>query len=147
VDWPGRFQIAGRDPIVVLDGAHNPDGARALARSLAEYFPGQPLALVIGVYADKDHRGILEILAPLATRVILTAFASRRAAAPEVLRADLPPGDPRVETAPSPWEALRLALAGVRTPVICVAGSLGLIGEILAQAPEKQDILGAIRAR
>ena len=56
VTWPGRFQIVAREPIVILDGAHNPDGARALARSLAEYFPGQAVTLVIGISADKDQR-------------------------------------------------------------------------------------------
>ncbi len=139
VQWPGRFQIVARDPIVILDGAHNPGGARALARSLAEYFPGQPLTLVIGVYADKDHRGILAALAPLATRIILTASSSRRAASPATLRSDLPLADARVEVAASPSEALRLALSGERTPIICVAGSLGLIGEVITQAAEKQQ--------
>ena len=51
----------------------------------------------------------------------------------------LPPGDRRVELAASPREALVMALAGQRTPIICVAGSLFLIGEVLAQLPEKQQ--------
>ena len=147
VEWPGRFQVAARDPLVILDGAHNPGGARALARSLTEYFPGQPLTMVIGVSVDKDQRGILDALAPLATRLILTGYSSPRAASPTGLRAHLPADDPRVEVAASPREALALALGGERTPIVCVAGSLFLIGEILAQAPEKQDILGGVRAR
>jgi dihydrofolate synthase/folylpolyglutamate synthase len=147
VEWPGRFQVAARDPLVILDGAHNPGGARALARSLAEYFPGQALTLVIGVSADKDQRGILEALAPLAARLILTGYSSPRAASPTRLRSHLPADDPRVEVAASPRQALALALAGEHTPIVCVAGSLFLVGEILAQAPEKQDILGGIRAR
>jgi dihydrofolate synthase/folylpolyglutamate synthase len=147
VEWPGRFQVAARDPLVILDGAHNPGGAQALARSLAEYFPGQPLTLVLGISADKDQRGILAALAPLAARIILTGYSSPRAASPRSLRAHLAANDPRVEMAASPREALALALGGARTPIICVAGSLFLIGEILAQAPEKQDILCGIRAR
>jgi len=147
VEWPGRFQVVARDPLVILDGAHNPGGARALARSLAEYFPGQPLTLVIGVSADKDQRGILAALAPMAARLILTGHSSPRAASPASLRSHLPADDPRVEVAASPREALALALGGKRTPIICVAGSLFLIGEILAQAPEKQDILGSIQTR
>jgi len=145
VQWPGRFQIVARDPIVILDGAHNPDGARALARSLAEYFPGQAITLVIGISADKDQRAILAALAPSAVRVILTAYSSARAASPAELARLLPPGgDRRVELAASPREALALALAGPRTPIICVAGSLFLIGEVLAQLPEKQqDFLAA----
>ena len=139
--WPGRFQIVRRDPVLILDGAHNPAGARALAASLAAYFPGRPLTLVIGISSDKDRAGILAPLVPLASRVILTAYRSPRSASPESLRAALPPGSPRVDTAASLDEALVLALAEPRTPIVCVAGSLYLIGEALAQAPEKQDNL------
>src|SRR6185295_20231908 len=88
--WPGRFQILRRDPLVVLDGAHNPAGARALAASLRAYFPGRPVTFVIGVLADKDARGILAALGPLAARVILTVSSNPRAAPPEALRALLP---------------------------------------------------------
>ncbi|MGH7400079.1 MAG: bifunctional folylpolyglutamate synthase/dihydrofolate synthase, partial [Candidatus Rokuibacteriota bacterium] len=87
VRWPGRFQIFRRDPLVILDGAHNPAGARALAASLRAYFPERPVTFVIGVLADKDAGGILAALRPLAARVILTAPANPRAAAPEALRA------------------------------------------------------------
>jgi dihydrofolate synthase/folylpolyglutamate synthase len=138
VSWPGRFQVVARDPLIILDGAHNPGGARALARSLAEYFPGQAMTLVIGVSADKDQRGILAALAPLSTRLILTAYGSARAASPAALRSHLPGDVSRVELAASAAEALSLALHPPRTPIICVAGSLFLIGELLSQAAEKQ---------
>jgi len=141
VEWPGRFQILRRDPIVILDGAHNPGGARALAASLTAYFPGQALTLVLGISADKDRAGILEALAPLASRLILTAYSGARAATPAALEAALPPSPARVQTAGSLHEALSLAMEAPRTPVLCVAGSLYLIGEALAQAREKEDIL------
>lgn len=142
--WSGRFQLIRRDPPVIVDGAHNPAGAQALAASLAAYFPGRRWAFVIGISADKDKAGILGALLPLAERVICTAADHPRAASPESL-ADLAraaAGDLRirVETSPSPLEALRLALAGPGTPMVCVAGSLFVIGEILAQATEKTDI-------
>lgn len=145
VRWPGRFQVLGRDPVLVLDGAHNPGGARALAASLRAYFPGQPITFVIGISADKDQVGILEALAPQASRLILTAAAHPRAAAPEGLAtaaASLnPPPGWTIETAAASSEALSLAMAAPRTPIICVAGSLFLIGEVLAQRPETPDIL------
>src|SRR5262249_8229361 len=75
---------------------------------------------------------------PVAARIVLTGFSGRRAAPPEALRADLAPGDPRVSVASSPLEALGIALDG-RTPVTCVAGSIALIGEILAHAAEQPD--------
>jgi dihydrofolate synthase/folylpolyglutamate synthase len=146
VRWPGRFQIFRRDPLVVLDGAHNPAGARALAASLRAYFPGRPVTFVIGVLADKDAGGILAALRPLAARVILTASANPRAAAPEALRALLPAGA-RVDTARSPQDALAMAIAEDPHGIVCVAGSLSLIGDVLAAAGDGQDVLFTAGAR
>jgi len=144
VRWPGRFQLIRREPPVIVDGAHNPAGAQALAASLAAYFPGGRGTFVIGISADKDTAGILGALLPLAERVICTAADHPRAASPErlaeVARASAGDRRIRVETSSSPREALRLALADVETPMVCVAGSLFLIGEILAQGTENTDI-------
>jgi dihydrofolate synthase/folylpolyglutamate synthase len=144
--WPGRFQIFRRDPLVVLDGAHNPAGARALAASLRAYFPGRPVTFVIGVLADKDAGGILAALRPLAARVILTASTNPRAAAPEALRALLPAGA-RVDIARSPQDALAMAIAEKPGRIVCVAGSLSLIGDVLAGAADGQDVLFTAGAR
>src|SRR6266481_5445191 len=57
--WPGRFQVLPGPPPIVLDGAHNPAGARALAASLEAYFPGQRRTLIIGMFSDKGQPGIL----------------------------------------------------------------------------------------
>jgi len=144
--WPGRFQIFRRDPLVILDGAHNPAGARALAASLRAYFPGRPVTFVIGVLADKDAGGILDALRPLAARVILTASANPRAAPPDALRALLPAGA-RVDTARSPQDALTRAIAEDPRGIVCVAGSLSLIGDVLAAADDGQDVLFTAGAR
>jgi dihydrofolate synthase/folylpolyglutamate synthase len=145
--WPGRFQIFRRDPLVILDGAHNPAGARARAASLRAYFPGRPVTFVIGVLADKDAGGILAALRPLAARVILTASANPRAAPPDALRALLPAGA-RVDTARSPQDALTMAIAEDPRGIVCVAGSLSLIGDVLAAAADDgQDVLFTAGAR
>jgi dihydrofolate synthase/folylpolyglutamate synthase len=127
--WPGRFQIFRRDPLTILDGAHNPAGARALAASLRAYFPGRPVTFVIGILADKDARGILAALRPLAARIVLTASTNPRAADPAGLRALLP--DVRVDVAASPREALAGARPEEPDGLVCVAGSLSLIGDVL----------------
>jgi dihydrofolate synthase/folylpolyglutamate synthase len=127
--WPGRFQIFRRDPLTILDGAHNPAGARALAASLRAYFPGRPVTFVIGILADKDAGGILAALRPLASRIVLTASTNPRAAAPAALRALLPGAC--VETAGSPTEALARARPDAPDGLVCVAGSLSLIGDVL----------------
>jgi len=145
VRWPGRFQIFRGDPLTVLDGAHNPAGARALAASLRAYFPGRPVTFVIGILADKDAGGILAALRPLAARVILTASANPRAAAPETLRALLP--DVKVDVVPSPPAALAAAGAAAPDGLVCVTGSLSLIGDVLAAAGDGEDVLFSAGAR
>ena len=137
--WPGRFQIFRRDPLTILDGAHNPAGARALAASLRAYFPGRPVTFVIGILADKDARGILDALRPLAARIVLTASTNPRAAAPAALRALLP-GLP-VEIADSPGAALARARPEPPDGVVCVAGSLSLIGYVLTAAGADSEAL------
>jgi dihydrofolate synthase/folylpolyglutamate synthase len=140
VAWPGRFQVVPGDPVTVLDGAHNPSGAAALAASLRAFFPGTAITLVLGVSADKDAAGILAAVAPVAERVILTRASVARAADPGQLRASVPPGSRMVETAGSAAEALALAAGEPRTPVVCVAGSLYLVGDVLRILGGRGDI-------
>jgi dihydrofolate synthase/folylpolyglutamate synthase len=73
VRTPGRLEVVGRQPLIVLDGAHNPDGAAALAAAMAEFFRWDRLHLVLAVSANKDLHGILRPLAPLAD----AAYAAR----------------------------------------------------------------------
>jgi dihydrofolate synthase/folylpolyglutamate synthase len=128
--WPGRFQLVRRAPALVLDAAHNPAGARALAASLRAHFGAARVTFVLGILADKDARGILEALLPVAERLVLTRPASPRASDPEALRR-LVPGGLRVDCAPGVAEALALAQAPPRSPIVCVAGSVVLIGDAL----------------
>ncbi len=76
---PGRLQIIGTEPTVLVDAAHNPHGAAALATALKEYFTFDEIAIVIGVLQDKDARGIVEALAPVAERFHVTQSQSERA--------------------------------------------------------------------
>jgi len=130
--WPGRFEVRRRPGgWLVLDGAHNPAGARALAASLEVYFGDTPMTLIFGVLRDKDAAGILQPLLGRARRVILTASASPRAAVPADLRALVPSSRPAT-VAPSIGEALALAEAPPADRLVCVAGSLALVGAVLA---------------
>ena len=134
VRWPGRFQIVpgGRGrPTLVLDGAHNPGGALALAASLRHHFPGRRLALLLGVSADKDRAGILKALAPLAARIYLAPADHPRATPPAELRAQLPPVDAEVVLVDSSEGALVQALGTPGIDVVCVAGSLFLVADAL----------------
>jgi len=83
--WPGRFEVMGRDPLVVLDGAHNPGGCAALAETL-ESFDYDALHLVVGAMSDKDHRGMADAL-PAAATVVACEPALDRAEDDDVLAA------------------------------------------------------------
>ena len=94
--------------------------------------PGPPrVTFVLGVYADKDVRRILEALAPLAERFVLTRAANERAATPDTLAALVPEGTPWTTTT-SVAEALSLVAAAPIPAIVCVAGSLSVVGEALA---------------
>ena len=150
VRWPGRFQVLPGSPTVILDGAHNPGGARALAAALRAYFPGRPVTFVLGISADKDQAGILTPLLPLAERVVFTATNSPRAADPETLR-ELArhlgplPGE-RLAVAARPADALARLRQESPDALVCAAGSLFLLGELLADRPETLDMLCGIDA-
>jgi dihydrofolate synthase/folylpolyglutamate synthase len=139
VRWPGRFQVvdaAALPPLrpgrtVVLDGAHNPGGAGALAASLAHAFPGARLGLVLGISRDKDRAGILKALAPLASRLVLTAADHARATRGADLVADLPPVEVPVAVAADPATALADLVGDPTLEVIGVAGSLFLVADAL----------------
>src|SRR5205085_775224 len=86
VPWPGRFQILERgSQTLVLDGAHNPAGARALADTLRAEFPQAQPTFVLGVLQDKNWETICRTLAPLASRVVIVLVKSARTADPEAL--------------------------------------------------------------
>jgi dihydrofolate synthase/folylpolyglutamate synthase len=144
VTWPGRFQVRPGSPPLILDGAHNPGGAAALAESLRAYFPGRAIRFVLGMSSDKDLAGILAPLLPLAERVVVTASPNPRAAAPAALR-DLaahlgPMPIERLVVEPDPVAAVARARDGGSAPV-CVAGSLYLIGRVFAPRPEDAEAL------
>ena len=132
--WPGRFEVAQEKPLVLLDGAHNPAAAEALAGELQRLSAERPVAntgdawvLVVGAGTGHDAAGILRALAPVAQRVLLTSSDHPRALAPAVL-ADLAPDGLAIEQVPASSQALKhaLALAG-RKGRVCVAGSLHLV--------------------
>ncbi len=120
--WPGRLEWMGN---FLLDGAHNPQGARMLRAYLDEHFSGQPLTLLTGMMRDKQPEACAEVLSGAFCRVIATSVSEPRAMEPEAL-AQLyrDRGIPAV-AAPTPEQALALAKGRV-----VVAGSLYLVGAI-----------------
>ena len=82
--WPGRFEVLSEDPHIILDGAHNPAGARRLAEALNEKFGGDKGVLVAGFMDDKDYCGMLKELSPCASHLILTKPQQERSFDPQM---------------------------------------------------------------
>jgi len=132
--WEGRLERVAERPAVYLDGAHNPASAAVLAEALRELKPSfRRLVLVIGILKDKDHRGILARLLPLADRVIVTRPAYERAMDPDALAAEVRRDHHDVETAGSVAGALARAREGAADEdLIVVSGSLYTVGDARA---------------
>jgi dihydrofolate synthase/folylpolyglutamate synthase len=131
--WPGRLQLVSRLPRLLLDGAHNPAGARALAAALPQLKQGR-LGLVMGVFKDKDWPNVLGPLLPQAERCFFSAARSARALKPgALLRFATQAGCPASAHA-SLAQALAAARAWARPEdTLVVAGSLYSVGELLAE--------------
>ncbi|MFI4989688.1 MAG: bifunctional folylpolyglutamate synthase/dihydrofolate synthase [Solirubrobacterales bacterium] len=135
----GRLQVVSRDPLTVLDGAHNPDAVRALVQSLPALVGERPLALVLGVLEDKDAASMLGSLLGLCERAWFTAPPSGRALSPAALQSLARQlGFEAVVCDPSPAEALADAQdwARDRAGAVLATGSVYLVGDLLAELHE-----------
>jgi dihydrofolate synthase / folylpolyglutamate synthase len=130
VTSPGRLEVVSRQPLVLLDGAHNPAGARALAAALLEEFVVDRRILVVACLADKDIRGILNGLAPATGRLVVTTNRNPRAAPAERLRKEAEALGLHAEVAPDVPTAVRRAVDSAgETEAVVVTGSLHTVGE------------------
>jgi len=135
VTSPGRLQLVGAAPTVLVDAAHNPHGARALVTALRESFDFDEWGVVLGVLSDKDATGIVDALAPVAAQVFATAPDSERAEDADAI-ADLAEAhDLRVSVhrdLPDAADAARAWAAESDRRAVVIAGSVVLAGEALA---------------
>jgi dihydrofolate synthase/folylpolyglutamate synthase len=131
VRWPARLEVLDRNPTVLLDGAHNPQGAESLRDALKGVFTYKNLHLVIGIMADKDILGILRRHLPLADTAIFTKPEYARAASPDEIRKMARPYIQKCYVIDDPASAIREArhLAGP-DDLICITGSLYFAGEV-----------------
>jgi dihydrofolate synthase/folylpolyglutamate synthase len=134
----GRLEAVGKDPLVLIDGAHNPDAARALRPSLERLVGSRELIAVISVLDDKDAAGILTELLPLCRHVVFTRSSHPRALPPATLASlcGQLTGTP-AEIVGSPAAALDRAreLAG-RAGAVLVTGSLYLLSDLVSRVPD-----------
>ena len=136
VNWAGRLEVVDRRPTILLDGAHNPAAATALADYLMHSdrsHPFHPVVLVLGMMRDKDHRDFVEPLRGLVDEVVLTQADLPRSATAQELRASLEGLLPHTHVVPSLSDAMALARQlAMSDGLVCVTGSLMLVGECKA---------------
>ena len=127
VRWPGRFQIVRRNPHVILDGAHDGTGAKALAATMLSLFPGRRVIVVFGMVRGHDTEAVARVLAPLADKVYVTAAHSPRAVDPSVIQKYVS-GDIVVPVAEAVVKAINEA---GEEDIVLITGSLYIVGEAM----------------
>jgi dihydrofolate synthase / folylpolyglutamate synthase len=130
VDFPGRMNIVGRNPLIVMDGGHNPGAAHNLKEAILKYFKPAKRILVVGIAGDKDIPAIIQELAPVFDKVIVTRAHSQRAAKTDRLAAEFAKHGKQtwaIEGVPQAvQEAKKIAAAD---DLIVITGSLYVVGE------------------
>lgn len=127
VKMPGRFEVICETPLVVVDGAHNREGAMALKKCINTYLSGRDLTVVIGILDDKDKEAILSTIAPLASNVVVTKPKSHRAVKIEETYEIARKYNRYSEMVDDPIQAYKRAV-GQSSDIILITGSLYLVG-------------------
>jgi dihydrofolate synthase/folylpolyglutamate synthase len=131
VRWPARFEMLRRSPIFIADGGHNPQGIAAVASSLKEHFPNQPITFLMGVMADKDIPQMLDQLVPIAKAFVTVTPDNPRALSADVLAAMIGERGLAADSRGNVQEGVDRAieLAG-KSGIVCALGSLYLLGDV-----------------
>lgn len=138
--WPGRLQVLSQEPPVILDGAHNPDGARTLAVAIKELLKKKPVGLIWGMCDDKDALGFAKALGASVDRCWTVPLDTERSLDPAVLcRLAATEGwqSSRAELPAALHDAMDWATR--HHGAVCIAGSLFLAGEVLNQRSVKRE--------
>lgn len=129
--WKGRFTLISKDPVILMDGAHNPAAAEELVRSLKLYYAGKKFYYIFGMFRDKDYAQVIRLTAPMAEHIITVQTPGNPRALPAAeLKEAVAEVNPSVEAA----ESLRMAVNQVMEridsdSVVVIFGSLSFLGE------------------
>jgi dihydrofolate synthase/folylpolyglutamate synthase len=132
VNWPGRLQVLGHEPWVVVDGAHNAYSMKRLGEALRQYFKYDKLTLILGFGGDKDIAGMVAEAVKMTGDVILVSSRHPRSVKAEVLAEEFSRHGVMPHSAESVTKAIELALSRCnRDDLICAAGSIFVIAEVM----------------
>jgi dihydrofolate synthase/folylpolyglutamate synthase len=145
VTSPGRMEIVRRSPTIMLDAAHNPHGARALAHALQEEFAFDRLVGVVGVLVDKDAAGLLAALEPVLDQVVVTQARTPRATPVDALAAIAVEvfGEDRVVAQPLLPDALDTAIALVDDPAAMGGTGVVVTGSVITAGEARRLLAGS----
>ncbi len=127
--WPGRFEQVCDEPVVYIDGAHNPNGAESLKDTLLHHFKEKKLTFVMGIFKDKDYKQVVEIMAPLAEKIYTFTPVNERGLSGEVLKDTIISINDNVTSCDSLCEALDKATED-KDNVVVVFGSLSYLKDV-----------------
>jgi dihydrofolate synthase/folylpolyglutamate synthase len=143
--WPGRLEVIDRNPIVLVDGAHNPAGLERSLAAVQKLAKGRPIVIVFGAMSDKDLPSMLALLRRVDAPVIFSRIDWHRAASPADLAAQF---DGASETAESSAAAITRARERVGPDgIVFVSGSLYLVGEAITATRERAARGSRVAAR
>jgi len=130
VVWPARLELLGENPPVLIDGAHNYDGACSLGQALDEYFADRDVIMVMGMLGDKERAKVVAELAPRARRVIITKPNSPRAGDWEQMAVEARRYVKDVEVIEEIGAAVKAGLASAgNNDLVCITGSLYMVAD------------------
>lgn len=140
--WPGRMEVLQRDPLIVLDCAHNPYSAQTLVHSLNTWFPQTRWILIYGASADKNINGMLQALLPVCEHVIATGSHHPRATATPALVEMCADLGAHAEVAASPAQALTMAYQHLAPNLgILATGSVYLVADVREAWAAENNVL------
>ena len=125
--WSCRFQVINKEPLIIVDGAHNPHGIKALKENVELYLKDKDTVFITGVLKDKDYNTIAEIMSPLATKIYTIQSQNPRALQAEEYAKAISKYNENVESCKSILQAVKSAL---KYKNILVFGSLSFMEEI-----------------
>ncbi len=130
IKWQARFEVIDSDPIIVIDVAHNVDGVISLKNTIENIFPNRPLTLLIGMLADKEREKVIEIIAPMAEKIIVTKPLSPRAGNWEEIKEMAQKYCQTVDLSPDIEGAIKLALNKCDPKgIVVITGSFYMVSE------------------
>lgn len=140
--WPGRFEVVSKEPLIILDGAHNEDAAEKLAHTLQKHFTNCRITYIIGVLADKEHAKMMALMLPLAQKVYTVTPPNARALNGTVLAEEVRSFGKEAVYCEKMEDAVNFAIQDVedgRADVIVAFGSLSYLSALKQVMKDKLE--------